>query len=254
MNTNIASRKDLPAYINVIYGDLYKNPRKCSAMDSVISCGFRTFFQYKKLVDSLTKEIKMNQSVLQMGLTFGNQIDEVAMAIGSYGQYDIMDVNPYEIDRVNEKYWKVYNCMNIFKQDATKIKPAPKYDVVICFMLLSMVPSAAKTKIVNNALQMVKKGGKAIFIDWHNPLYCHPLRYVTRMYNRLYHPFVEKLWDRDISTYATPELRAKFAWHKSTYFGRMFQKMVVINKNNRQIIEKSKKITYNSNTVGLADF
>ena len=91
MNTNIASKKELPAYIDFIYGDLYKNSDRCSSLDNTVACGFRTFFQYKKLVDSLTKEIKMNQSVLQMGITFGNQIDEVAMAIGSYGQYDIMD-------------------------------------------------------------------------------------------------------------------------------------------------------------------
>ena len=76
------------------------------------------------------------------------------------------------------------------------------YDAVICFMLLSQVPSASKRKIINNALRLVKKGGKVIFIDWHTPLFYHPLRYIVRMYNRLNHPFVERLWDRDISSYA----------------------------------------------------
>lgn len=66
------------------------------------------------------------------------------------------------------------------------------------------------------------------FIDYHNPERYHPLRYLVRMYNRLYHPFVEKLWDRDIDTFA--ENRMDFVWRKSTYFGRMFQKVVATRK------------------------
>jgi hypothetical protein len=77
---------------------------------------------------------------------------------------------------------------------------------------------------------LVKKGGKVVFIDWHNPLFYHPLRYLVRMYNRLNHPFVERLWDRDISSYAETNLRSQFYWRKTTYFGRMFQKCVATRK------------------------
>ena len=50
------------------------------------------------------------------------------------------------------------------------------------------------------------------------------------MYNRLNHPFVERLWDRDISSYAETDLRSQFSWRKTTYFGRMFQKCVATRK------------------------
>lgn len=254
MTTNNSSKSDLPAYIDFIYGHIYKHPDKCVSLDNDLSCSLRTFFQYKKLVNAAVKELKMNQSILQMGVTFGSQIDEVAMAVGAYGQYDIIDINPQQVSRITEKYWKVYQGMKIFKQDAGTLKAAANYDAVICFMLLSEVPSATKTKIVNNALRMVKPSGKVIFIDWHNPLYYHPLRYLVRMYNRLHHPFVERLWDREIDTYAAPELKTQFIWRKSTYFGRMFQKMVAVKKEDPSAPQKEEENFFESSAFGLADF
>ena len=187
-----------------------------------------------------------------MGLTFGNQIDETAMAIGSYGQYDIIDINQNEVTRAIEKYWQIYKNLKIFKQDARTMKATASYDVVICFMLLSQVPSASKYQIVNNALKMVKPGGKVVFIDWHNPLYWHPLRYLVRMYNRLYHPFVERLWDRDIETYATNKMRGQFSWLKSTYFGRMFQKTVAIRKEDPNKPQEEENF-FNGSAFGSVD-
>lgn len=230
MNTNSTPKPALPPYIDFIYGDLYKDPAKCMARDNTFLCWLKTFFQYGALVNGVSQELRQNQSVLQLGVTFGNQIDEAAMAIGAYGQYDIVDINPLQVNRVNEKYWKVYQGLKIFKQDAANLKLNGKYDSVICFFLLSEVPSATKTKIVNNALKMVKPGGKVIFTDWHTPVFWHPLRYLVRMYNRLYNPFVERLWDRDIDTYAQPTVRSQFMWYKNTYFGRMFQKTVAVRK------------------------
>ncbi len=255
MNIIKTSKSSLPAYLDVIYGDIYNNSDKCAELDNNWSCNLRTLFQYKKLVNAAVRELKMNQSVLQFGVVFGNEIDEVAMAVGAYGQYDIMDINPIQVNLVTEKYWKVYQGMKIFKQDATTIKQKDTYDAVICFMLLSEVPSATKSKIINNALKMVKPGGKAIFVDWHNPLYYHPLRYVVRMYNRLYHPFVERLWDRDIETFAAPEIKPQFVWRKSTYFGRMFQKVVAIRKE-KGLESKSaaEENFFESSAFGLADF
>lgn len=230
MNTSNTSKAELPAYMEMFYGDIYKDIEKCKAQDNTFLCNLKSFFQYRVLVNAVTQELKRNQKVLQLGVVFGNQIDETAMSIGAYGQYDIIDINPLQVKRVTDKYWKVYQCLKVSKQNAAELAAEGEYDAVICFMLLSEVPSASKAKIVNNALKSVKPGGKVIFADWHKPLFGHPLRYLVRMYNRLYRPFVERLWDRDIDTYAQPDLRTQFIWRKSTYFGRMFQKTIAVRK------------------------
>lgn len=220
----------VPAYTSLIYGDIYNNLENSSKLDSVSSARKRTFFQYQKLINSMLREIKMNQSVLQMGLTFGDEIDQVAQRIGAYGQFDVIDVNALQVARNKEKYGNIYPAMNIWNYDAAEFKFEKKYDAVICFFLLSELPPVTKGKVVNNALRAVKESGSAIFVDWHNPLSWHPLRYLARMHNRLYHPFAEKLWDREIDTFA--ERKTEYLWRKSTYFGRMFQKVVATRKEN----------------------
>ena len=229
MSINKANKK-LPSYLDFIYGDLYKNPSACKKADSFWNCHLRTLFQYNTLVRALLKEIKLNNQVIQFGITFGNQIEETALTIGVNSQYDIIDICGSEINRVNQKYKRSFPKMLLHHQDARTVKSEYLYDVAICFMVLSQIPPASKRSMINNALKMVKPGGKVIFIDWHKPLYYHPLRYVVRMYNRLNHPFAERLWDRDINSYADTELRSMFSWRKTTYFGRMFQKCVAIRK------------------------
>ena len=229
MNIDQQNQK-LPSYLDFIYGHIYNNPNVCKKEDSGFACNKRTLFQYETLVLALTKEIKMNSNILQLGISFGKQIKETAMTVGSLSQYDIVDICENEIKRASAKYSGEFPKIRFLHEDARSFKANMLYDTVICFMLLSQMPSPSKRKIINNALEHVGKGGEVIFIDWHTPLFYHPLRYLVRMYNRLKHPFVERLWDRDISSYAETSLRSQFSWRKTTYFGRMFQKCVATRK------------------------
>lgn len=229
-NVSLAEKDLLPAYSAFLYGDIYNNLERSISMDTKFSANLRTFFQYNTLVSSLLKNIKKNQTVLQMGLVFGNEIDSVAQAIGSYGQYDIIDINSLQISRNQEKYGNIYPAMKIIQQDAATFKSTTKYDVVICFLLLQELPPVTKGKVINNALEALKDGGCAVFVDYHKPVFWHPLRYFVRMYNRLKHPFVEKLWDKEIDTFA--KNKTEYSWLKSVFFGGMFQKVVATKKGN----------------------
>ena len=220
----------LPAYTQMVYGDIYNNLDKSNARDTKFSANLRTFFYYNKLVDSALYKIKTHQSVLQMGLVFGDEIDRVAQRIGAYGEFDILDINGLQVSRNKEKYGNIYPCLHIFEQDVATIDIHEQYDNVLCFLLLQELPPATKAKVINNALNAVKPGGSVIFVDYHKPRFWHPLSYVVRMHNRLYHPFAEKLWDKGIESYA--HNRSSFSWHKSTYFGGMFQRLIATRKIN----------------------
>lgn len=73
------------------------------------------------------------------------------------------------------------------------------------------------------------------------------------MYNRLYHPFVERLWDRDIDTYVQPSVRTQFMWYKNTYFGRMFQKTVAVRKEDPAALEPEENF-FEGKAFGSVDF
>lgn len=222
----------LPAYAEVLYGDVYNDFDRYRVLDSQKSADRRSLFRYDELVEALLKEVKMSQIVLQFGCVFGSQMSRLADHIGAYGTYDIIDINHFQVDCAKEKYGSHYACMdmNFICADAASYCPKHQYDVVVCFLLLQELPPLTQAKVINSALSAVAENGKAIFIDFHNPAWFHPLRWPVKMYNRLKLPFAEKLWEHDIDTYA--ENRTDFQWRKTTYFGRMYQKVVAVRKSN----------------------
>ena len=194
MATNSAK---LPAYAEYIYGGIYNSQRKSEALDRKFSVKLHTFFQSDTLLQSLLKEIGPNQRVLQLGATFGPQLEECAMKVGAYGAFDVVDINPLQIELARRKCRVMCPFVNFIKDNAATFKAQEKYDVVILYFLLKELPILTKTKAINNALNMVKEGGKVVFIDYHEPAKWHPLRYLLRMYNRLYHP-LESVFRRHV--------------------------------------------------------
>lgn len=220
--------KKLPPYLKEVYGWIYGSKRVSGILDNaivqnVLSCGYS-----KKLTDALVKEIKPGARVLQFGATFGPQIEAVVEKIGDNGIYDIVDVSNMQLHRIREKYQYIFPNIRLANRDVSQYLDLKDYDVTICYMLLHEVPPQTKARIVDNALKSIAPDGKVIFVDYHSPKKYHPLRYVTKAFNRLYQPFAEKLWEREIYAYA-PE-REKYNWRKATYFDRMYQKVVATKK------------------------
>ena len=146
---------------------------------------------------------------------------------------DIPDLSPFVDRKILTAFrrWRKHPLARQTRSEFSDLKRLlrhEKYDCVICFMLLQELPPVTKSKVINNALNLVKDGGNVIFIDHHSPYWWNPLRYFIRMYNRLYNPFVEKLWDRGIETFAKNKF--DYIWRKSTYFGGIYQKVVATKK------------------------
>jgi ubiquinone/menaquinone biosynthesis C-methylase UbiE len=211
----------MPAYVREIYGKIYNNDKISRFLDDDRVVSLLTLFQQSNMVNDLVKEISTNSTVLQMGCTFGYQIEAVSEKIGAYGRYVIADVNPKQLERCRSK--SIYQKINFQVQDASKAF-SEKFDVVICYMLLHELPPITRAKLINNALNCVEEGGKVIFIDYNKPSKWNLLRYIIQPFNRLYQPFAESLWKNSIDSYA--KHKEHFSWRKKTYLGRMYQKTV----------------------------
>lgn len=227
---NENQKPKLPKYLTAIYGKIYENPKISRLLDSPRLLNIFTLGNSSRLIEASLKEVKQSQKVLQIGATFGDQIEQTADRIGYYGKYDLIDVSETQLTRVEEKYKYLYANMRFLHHDGRE-PLTEKYDVVLVYMLLHELPILSKIKVVNNALNSTNENGKVVFIDYYNPVKWHPLRYFVRMFNRLYQPFAEKLWDREIHTFA--DKKNTFFWRKKTYFGDMYQKTVASRKDDR---------------------
>ena len=223
-----------PLYLSMLYPLMYHNKRVYRFLDddriqAVLSLGFK-----KKIVDDMLEDINTNSSVLQIGCTFGSQMQKTADKIGRYGSYVITDVSGEQLDRAREQL--IDKKIDFEMHDARK-PFSKKYDAVICFMLLHELPEVSRRKVINNALDAVKQGGKVIFADYNKPSEWNVLRFVLKPFNRLYFPFIEKLWENPIKNYAGKD--DHFSWDKKVYAGRMFQKVVAV----REVSDEKKPET-----------
>ena len=226
-----------PAYIDVLYPALYKNKKNARFLDdsrvqTLLTCGL-----YKTILEDVLEDIGTNSSVLQVGCTFGPQIEQTADKVGRYGKYVIVDVLDSELDRVREKL--IDKKIDFELHDARK-PFSGAYDTVICWMLLHELPDVSREKVINNILSAVKDGGRAIFIDYNRPSDFNLLRFLLKPFNRLFFPFAENLWNTPIKNYAHKD--SHFSWYKKTYGGKLYQKVVAV----RRVSDAIKPVTKQS--------
>lgn len=217
--------KKLPDYMEVFSNKLYGNEFWSGVCDDERVTALRTLFSNDNLVIDLAKEVAKNAHVLQIGLTFGDQIDTIYRKVCKQGKYDIFDISPTQI-KLAEKKFGHFN-LNIIEHDAAE-PWTEKYDVVICYNLLGDIPPVTRTKIVDNVLASLTKGGKAVFVDCCRPDKWNFWKPFLKIYNLLYRPFAMDLWNKPIEDFASE--KDNFRWHHVYYSGRRFQKVTAIRK------------------------
>ena len=94
---NEEPRPVLPKYLTAIYGRIYENLKVSSFLDNPRLLKIFTLGNSSRLIDAALKEIKQSQKVLQIGATFGDQIEQTADRIGHYGKYDLIDISETQL-------------------------------------------------------------------------------------------------------------------------------------------------------------
>lgn len=222
----------IPVYQSAIYPNLYNETKWFRFFSKPIVNNVLSLFTRERIIDEIIGEIPPKAKVLQMGVSFGNEIQEVAEQVGYKGRFDIIDVNNTQITCAKDFLGDSYPQVKFYHLNAEEKLPE-QYDVIICYMLLHELPIVSKVNVVNNALNSIRKDGKVIFVDYGRPNMLHPLAYFIRMFNRLYQPFAEKLWDREIASFAEKDLN--YNWRKQRFLGGLYQKVTVTKKAKNQI-------------------
>jgi ubiquinone/menaquinone biosynthesis C-methylase UbiE len=100
------------------------------------------------------------------------------------------------------------------------------YDRVVLFFLLHEQPLAVRRRTVEEAVRVTKPGGKIVLVDYHRPHRWHPLHGIMRAVLRRLEPFALDLWASELEDYL-PEAAGVASVHKQTYFGGLYQKVVL---------------------------
>ena len=216
---------EMPPYMELFSNKMYYKRGLCGVLDDGRVARFNSFYAYKKIIRDVLQDITKNAHVLQIGLTFGDGISAIYEKVHKHGKFDIFDVSDIQVELAKQRY-ENYN-INIMNYNAA-LPWDEKYDVIICYNLLHELPLKTRQKIMDNALNGLTNGGKAIFVDFAEPEFFNPLKWPLFLYNRLYRPFCESLWNEPLENFCS--LKDEFRWNHSYYHWHMFQKVVATRK------------------------
>ena len=170
-------KKSLPAYITDIYKWLYMNPKLYNFLDNAFILNILTLGYHHILTEEVKKELSPHSHILQIGATLGGQIEKTYSGLGMLGSYAIVDINSKILENCHEKHLE--QRIEYIHADASKSIKG-EYDIIISYMLLHELPPYTRTKMIDNILKSLKPGGKAVFIDYHQPSSYHRRPYIPR--------------------------------------------------------------------------
>nr|AKA62179.1 putative rhodoquinone biosynthesis methyltransferase-like protein RQUA [Pygsuia biforma] len=219
-------KEELPEYMANTYHWAYVNPRNVALLDNNFVVNTILFGNYIRIQNFALSEIKQGDQVFMPASVYGSACRNIAKAVGEAGRLDIIDISPIQVVRNTRKLSR-YPQVTVLRGDARSFDLQAAYDVACSFMLLHEIPDENKSSVVNNVLNSVKVGGKAVFIDYGRPSTLHPVRPILSFVNDWLEPWAKTLWAHPISSFAAPESQDHFVWEtERTIFGGVYQKVV----------------------------
>ena len=217
----------LPPYLESVYKRRYFSPKAARFFQSGTTAVLANWFMQSRLVRCVTDEIYSGQDVLQFGIADGKLQNAVAEKMDGKGVYHIEDLSKPQIDTLVPSVSPWLN-LRMLVRDFTHPSDK-KYDVAVLFFTLHELPDARKTAVIKRAFDALKPSGKIVFVDYAKPCAYHPLKHPVRLFNRLFEPFAESLWYKDIQDFAPAEMREskKVIWSKKTILFGLYQCVIV---------------------------
>ncbi len=219
-----ATAGGVPGYLEDTYRWAYLRPASVRLLDHRWVVAAILWGQADRLLRAAAAELRPGERVLQPACVYGDFSERIARRLGPRGRLDVCDIAPIQVENCRRKLARHPNC-RVRRHDAGE-PLAVAYDAVLCFFLLHELPAAWKRRVTTALLEAVAPGGRAIFVDYHRPHRLHPLRWPMRAVFGWLEPYAEELWHRELWRLPEPAVACRFRWSKTTYFGRLYQKVV----------------------------
>ncbi|MBF0380954.1 MAG: class I SAM-dependent methyltransferase [Magnetococcales bacterium] len=228
-NFRVSKELSIPTYLQETYWWAYVHPAGVRFFERQWLVNLILWGNFAKLRDRAVEEIKTTQSekTLQIACVYGDFTPRVSAALPQGAVLDVVDVAPVQLKNLSKKL-NGQNNVQLHHQDSTNLSFAEdSYDNVVVFFLLHEQPADVRLKTIQEALRVIRPGGKLIFVDYHLPTMSNPFRYIMKPILKLLEPFALDMWKNEIVDWVPADIPvAKI--HKETYFGGLYQKVIII--------------------------
>ncbi|MBF0446944.1 MAG: class I SAM-dependent methyltransferase [Magnetococcales bacterium] len=225
----ISDEISIPSYLEQTYWWAYIHPQGVRFFERQWLVNLILWGNFSKLRDEALSEIQLQKEgkLLQIACVYGDFTPKVSAVLPQGASLDVVDVAPVQLHNLAKKLQGLNN-IHLYHQDSTALTfEQNSYDNVVVFFLLHEQPVEVRIKTIHEALRVVRPGGKLIFVDYHRPVATNPFRYIMLPILKILEPFALDMWKNEIVDWIPKDLAIAQA-KKETYFGGLYQKVVLI--------------------------
>ena len=218
----------VPRYLEQVYWWAYVHPKAVHVFEREWLVNAILFNNYGRLRDAALADLgqTVHGRTLQVACVYGNLTPRLQARLAADAQLDVVDILPVQLANLRKKL-PADERVTLKQRDATALDSADAhYDQVLLFFLLHEMPEAVRRQTLSEAMRVLKPGGRMVIVDYHRPAKLHPLRPLMRQVFRHLEPYAMDLWGHEVEAFL-PAGMAPPAIEKKTYFGGLYQKLVL---------------------------
>ena len=219
----------VPDYLEKTYWWAYTHPNAVRVFERQWLVNLILWGNFSRLRDLALQEMGdiISGQVLQVACVYGNLTEHLIRRLDPQAHLSVIDVAPIQIKNLHEKLGDKHQT-TILQQDASHMGFADaSQDATLVFFLLHEMPVEVRRQTIAETLRVTKPGGKVIFVDYHKPVTSSPFRYIMVPILSTLEPFAMDLWNNEITEWLPPMKGHYTQIDKQTYFGGLYQKVVI---------------------------
>jgi len=219
----------VPHYLEQVYWWAYVHPKAVHVFEREWLVNAILFGNYGRLRDLALADlgVVVQGHTLQVACAYGNLTARLQQRLAPDARLDVVDILPIQLKNLANKL-PLDERLCLMRGDSAALAcDDASYDQVLLFFLLHEQPAQVRSATLAQALRVVKPGGKVVIVDYHRPSRWHPMRPLMRLVFRKLEPYAIDLWRHEIAAFM-PAGTAPSSLSKRTYFGGLYQKLVLI--------------------------
>jgi ubiquinone/menaquinone biosynthesis C-methylase UbiE len=218
----------IPRYLEQVYWWAYVHPNAVQLFEREWLVNLILFGNYGRLRDAALDDLGqvIEGKTLQVACAYGNITPRLRERLAADASLDVIDILPIQLKNLAAKM-PADERVALMQGDSSSLAcPDASYDQVLLFLLLHEQPEAVRRATLAEAMRVVKPGGRIVIVDYHLPRPWHPLRLLMTGVFRKLEPYAMDLWENEICAFMPPA-RKLASVEKKTYFGGLYQKLVL---------------------------
>lgn len=215
----------IPRYLAQAYWWAYLHPRAVRLFERQWLVNLILWGNFGRLRDQALAALGdcSQGRTLQIACVYGDLTGRLAARAA---HLDVVDVLQVQLANLARKLPGGDARVGLIHGDSTRLRvPSASYDRALLFFLLHEQPESARRATLAEAMRVVKPGGRIVIVDYHRPRPLNPLFWPMTAVLSALEPFALDLWRREIADWLP---RAPAALRKSTSFGGLYQRLVIV--------------------------